>query len=236
MLDWGLNDKQAGQGEGNKRNYTKFEEGITKIRLLLDKGDKPHMRWAHWMPQFSRKVTCPGRGCPIDEMIKTQKANKITPTYGNAKSYGFNIWNYATGQHEIMEEGITMVEALQDFLAETLSDKDFIDEHGTGIAVKDLIIKVRKKKNSSGRFNWTMTLDSVSALGEKEAEALANKHDIAELTKPPTIEQVRSLLMVEATGQKEYIEEFNRIMGYAKQEKDTSADDGNDEGLGVVVE
>lgn len=232
MFNWGLEENNT-QGEGSKRNYTKFEEGITKIRLLMGEGEKPHMRWTHWLPQFSRKITCPGRGCPIDELIKSQKMAKVTPTYSSSKSYSFNIWNYSKDQHEIMEEGITMVEALLDFLVETFTDEDFVEEHGKGKNVSDIIIKVRKKKGSSGRYNWTFSLDSVVPMDDKVQKAFENPHDLVELTKAPTIEQVQQLLMVEAQTKEAYVKAYMEIMGYAKKEEVT---EGNDEGLGIEVE
>lgn len=232
MLEWGLNDKGNGASDAPKRNYTKFEEGITKIRLLLKDGEKPHMRWTHWLPQFTRKITCPGRDCPIDALIKSQKLAKVTPTYSSSKSYSFNIWNYSKEQHEIMEEGITMVEGLLDFLVETFSDKDFTDEYGTDKGVSDIVIKVRKKKGTSGRFNWTFNLDSVSPMSETVKNAFDNPHDVVELTKAPSIEQVQQLLMVEAPSKEAYVQAYNEIMGYAKKENE----DGNESELGIEVE
>ena len=224
MLNWNLNDNSGNGNGGAKKNFTKFPEGITKIRVLLGEGERPFMRWTHWLPQFERKITCPGFGCPIDELIKTAKANKQTPPYQSNRAFSINIWNYDTGRLEILEEGITMIEILQDALMEALEDNPVAH-------ITDFVLKVRKKKSAStGKNTWTITLDDVVPMNDEEKKAFDERTEFDEYFKAPTIEQVRDLLMVSATSKPEYQEHYNRIMGYAKQ-----ADEA-DEGLGVVIE
>ena len=228
MLNWNLNEGNTSSGGGNKINFTKFPEGVTKIRVLLADGEAPFMRWAHWMPQFSRKVTCPGN-CPIDELIKVAKANGQTPPYGNSRNFSVNIWNYDTGRAEVLEEGITMIEALKDGIEEAISEY-LEDNPGTKLQICDLVLKVRKKMGSTGKNTWRVTLDSVATMEENVWEAHNNRVDFAEYYKPPTHQQIRELLMVQASTKDEYLEQYNRIMGYGtKQEQE-------DEGLGVETE
>lgn len=202
---------------GKKNNFTKFPEGITRIRIL---DEVPFMRWTHWLPQFSRKITCPGFGCPIDELIKQAKANGDTPPYSSSRAFGLNIFNQDTNQREIMEEGVTMFEQLKNAIEDAIEDNP-------SKGINDFIFKVRKRMGGNGRATWTVSLDSVADFTEAEVTAKEERVELAELFKAPTIEQVQELLLVQATTRDEYVARYNEIMGYVKQE------DGN---LGIETE
>jgi len=208
LQGWDLN---AGVQKGKKNNFTKFPEGITRIRIL---DTVPFMRWTHWLPQFSRKITCPGFGCPIDELIKMHKANGTQSPYGSARAFSLNIYNHDTNQHEIMEEGVTMFEVLK------IAIEDAIEEN-PGTTIGSFIFKVRKRQGANGRATWTVTVDSVNEpLSEAELNALEERVDLAELFKAPTVDQVKELLAVQATSKDEYIEKYNEIMGYNQKQQD----------------
>jgi len=224
-LNWNLGDTGGNGGGGNKTNFTRFPEGITKIRVLLAEGEVPFMRWAHWMPQFQRKVTCPGN-CPIDELIRVAKANKQTPPYQNSRNFSLNIWNYDTNRLEILEEGITMIEALQDGIEEAIVE--YMEENPeSSVKVSNLVLKVRKKIGANNKATWRVTLDSVAEMEDEVMQAFINRVSLTDYFKAPTNEQIRELLAVSATTPDEYKAEYNRIMGYGTNQ---------DEGLGVEIE
>lgn len=205
LQGWDLN---AGSTGTKKNTFTKFPEGVTRIRIL---DNVPFMRWTHWMPQFSRKITCPGFGCPIDEMIKVAKATGEVAPYASTRAFSLNIYNQDTNQREILEEGVTMFEQLKNAIEDAVDDNP-------GKNITDFIFKVRKRNGSNGRATWTVSLDSVAPFTEAETTAQSEKADLAEMFKAPTIEQVYELLSVQATTKDEYIQRYNEIMGYTKQE------------------
>lgn len=212
---WDLN---AGSG-GSKNSFTKFPEGITRIRIL-DKA--PHIRWTHWLPQFSRKLTCPGFGCPIDEIIKTAKANKTKSPYNSVRQYSLNVFNQDTGQREILEEGITMFDELKVAIMDAITDN-------VGTSIGDYIYKVRKRVGTDGKAKWSVTSEYVPELSDDEKEALNNLVDFKEMHKPPTIEQVHELLAFQGSNKDEWTDGWMTIMGYKKAEEP-------DEALGVEIE
>lgn len=216
LQGWDLN---AGTSSGKKNNFTKFPEGITRIRIL---DEVPFMRWTHWLPQFSRKITCPGFGCPIDELINMHKKNGTQAPYNSTRAFSLNIYNHETNQHEIMEEGVTMFDTLKTAIEDAL-------EENPGTKIRDFIFKVRKRIGANNRATWTITVHSVNEpLSEAELKALEERVDLAELFKPPTIDQINELLAVQASSKDEYIEKYNEIMGYNKKQQD--------EGLGLETE
>lgn len=204
-------------GTTKKNTFTKFPEGITRIRIL---DQAPFMRWTHWLPQFQRKITCPGFGCPIDELIKKAKANDTPVPYASTRAFSLNIFNHDSGQREIMEEGVTMFEQLKNAIEDAINDNP-------GKGISDFIFKVRKRNGSNGRATWTVSVDSVTPLTEAELTAKSECVDLMELFKAPTIEQVYELIGVVANSKDEYVARYNEIMGYVKQE---------DSGLGIETE
>lgn len=227
MFNWGLNEG-TGKDSGNKVKYASFPEGITRIRLLLGEGERPYMRWTHWMPQFKRKLTCPGFGCPIDELIKNAKANKIDPPYNSSKTYAINIYNIDAEEGQILEEGITMVEGLQDAIGEWLEDGDI--SSNTNLA--ELIIKVRKKKNSSNKTSWSFTLEGIEPLDDKATKAFEDRIDFTEYFKPPTVEQVQQVLLIQESDIKEAQKKYNEIL-YGVKPKEEEKEEEN---LGTELE
>lgn len=223
MLEgWDLN---AGGGNGKKNAFTKFPEGITKIRIL---SSAPHMRWAHWMPQFSRKITCPGFGCPIDEIVKVHKQAKTTAPYNSTRDYSLVIYNHDTGQREIMQEGVTMFEVLKDAIVDAISDHNEANP-GQPANISSFVFKVRKKLSvATGKNTWTVSAEPYSELSDVEQNAKTDMPDLIALFAPPTVEQVKDLLQVQASNKDEAVESYNRIMGYAQQQ-----DENGD--LGIVT-
>lgn len=219
LAGWDLN---GSTGSGKKNNFTKFPEGITRIRIL---SDRPHMRWAHWMPQFQRKITCPGFGCPIDEIIKSAKANKTATPYNSTRDYSLVIYNLDKNQREIMQEGVTMFEVLKDAIEEATA------EH-PGSDISSFVFKIRKKMSSAtGKNTWTVTSEAPTPLSDEESTAKIDMPNFMQLFAPPTIDQVHELLNAPTQTKEIALENYNRIMGYTQQQEQQEDSD-----LGVVVE
>lgn len=102
FFGWDDVNNESG-GEKAKVEFASFDSGkATEIRVL-DK--EPFSRWAHWMASIKRSLTCPGKDCPICNIIKEQKANGETPKYASSKRHSILIWNYSTNRIEMFEGG-----------------------------------------------------------------------------------------------------------------------------------
>lgn len=96
-------DIEKGTKENSDRTpITKFEAGATTVRIL---DEEPYSFWNHWLQKQQTGVTCPGKGCPICNIIAQQKANKEKPMYSSTQRHAMRIWNYKTNQMEIMIQG-----------------------------------------------------------------------------------------------------------------------------------
>ena len=98
-------DDVLGNSGGEKKEktpYTSFPTGNTIIRVL---DNEPFSFWSHWLQKQQTSITCPGKGCPICNIIAQMKANNEKPMYTSSKRHAVRIWNYTTNQMEIMIQG-----------------------------------------------------------------------------------------------------------------------------------
>lgn len=188
-------DFDAGQ---DKVNFTKFGVGISRIRIL---SLAPKTRWTHWMGKFQRSVNCPGRGCPICEIRKQQKANKEKNTYDMGRKMSMNIWNYETNRLEVMEQGITFFEDLRDIMSD-------IKEGGNQLA--EAILKVRRRGTGKDDTTYRIDIDEITPMEDnlRDVEVL----DLDEYFKPHNPEQILQVLSVTAETQEDYVKRWNEIM------------------------
>ena len=180
-MSWNLQNESS--TSGGKAEFTKFPEGITKIRIV---DEQPHIRWAHWVQKISRSVNCPGKGCPICEIRRQQKANKEPYTYGMTRRYALNVLNRETGSVEIMEQGITFFEDLRDLLEELESE---------GKTFFDVDLKVKRRGTGKDGTTYRIDLDEECPLSEEDQKKIdEGKIDLNEFFKPHTVEQLTRLV------------------------------------------
>lgn len=184
-------------GQGKKTNFTKFPVGVTRIRVL---DEQPDVRWTHWLNQYRKSVNCPGRGCPIDEIRRQQKANGEAYTYNMSRRFAINIWNYETNQVEIMEQGITFMEDLRDVMTDLSED---------GKKLRDVILKVRRRGTAQDDTSYRIDVDEEVAIEANVANAETT--NLREYFKPHTPEQV--LALISYTGN-DFQGHWNEVMGY----------------------
>lgn len=208
MQTWDF-DKGNESKDSKKANFTKFPVGVTRIRIL---DDAPFVRWTHWMPQFKRSVNCPGRGCPICEIRKQQKANGEKHTYGMSRRFAINIYNYETQLQEIMEQGITFFEDLRDLM---------MDLREKGKDLKDAVLKVRRRGTDKDDTSYRVDIDVIEPMGTAEQDAMNSKIDLPDYFKPHTPEKILKLLQV----RENHIEAWNEIMSEGSDESDESQEE-----------
>lgn len=174
-------------GNGTKAEFTKFPAGITKIRIL---DDAPNVRWTHWLQQHKRSVNCPGKGCPICEVRRQQKANKEPYTYAMGRRFAMNIYNLETGKVEIMEQGIGFFEDLRDIRT---------DLESQGADLRNAILKVRRRGTGKDDTSYRIDIEEIKVLSADELKALTDQRiDLDEYFKPHTNEQVLRVISGEA--------------------------------------
>lgn len=191
-MSWDFDKKDESQ---KKNNYTKFPTGVTRIRVL---DAEPHVRWVHWMPQFSRSVNCPGKGCPIDEIRRQQKANGEQPSYSMSRRMAMNIYNYETQQVEIMEQGVGFFQDLRDIMTDLKEE---------GKELSDAVLKVRRRGTGKDDTSYRIDKDIVSPIEDDvKVKVASDRADLNEFFKPHTPDQILRLLQVTENHAEAWVE------------------------------
>ena len=165
---------------GARVDFVSFKEGVNTIIRVID--EEPFSRWAHWLPQYKRSLTCPGRGCPVCEVIQAAKANKEKARFNSGKRHAIRVINRnADNQVQILEQGKTFFGQLYDLHTEVG------DIRGYDIKVV--------RKGSDTDTAYTLIPLAAKELSEDDQKAIAESSiDFAEYFKAPTNEQLVKII------------------------------------------
>lgn len=169
-------------GSGNKVEFTRFPEGLVVVRLV---DTVPNMRWTHWINSARASVNCPGKGCPICNIRKQQKANK-EPQSPMGRRLSLQVINRNTGKLEILEQGITFFEDLKIVLQMAVEQDLQID---------GVDLNIRRKGLGKDDTSYRIDLGEKYPMTEEDLKLIEeNKIELNEYFKPNTPEQIVRIL------------------------------------------
>ena len=174
-----------------KTEYTKFPEGVTKIRVV---DAIPVTRWTHWINAQKRSVNCPGKGCPICEIRHQQKANKEPYTHAMGRRVSMQVLNRNTGKLEMMEQGVTFFQDLRDLMA-------ILDEKGKSLL--DVDISVRRRGTGKDGTSYRLDIDDEYPLSDIDKKLMEDMVVLEEFYVPHEPAKILRVL----NG-----EEFDKVM------------------------
>jgi hypothetical protein len=186
-FSWDVDTNTGGNGGGDKANFTKFPEGITKIRVI---DEAPYQRWTHFMRKHGRSINCPGKGCPICEIRRAEKQNKMPYSHAMAKRFALNVINRETNRVEIMEQGKTFIQDLVDLMGDLRED---------GKTLLDADIKVRRRGLGQDDTTYRLDIGDKYELSDIDKDLMESKRiKLDEYFKPHSPEQILRILNGEA--------------------------------------
>jgi hypothetical protein len=215
---WDLDAGNTGSGSSDKVEYTKFPEGITRLRLV---DDAPFQRWTHWMPKYQRSVTCPGgRECPICQIRKREKDNKITPqSYNVAKRFCMNVINRETGKLEIMEQGKMVFEDIRD-LMDDLKRKE--------LTLIEADLRFKRRGTTKDDTSYRVDIDEEYPLTDEDMKQLKFKVDFKEYLKPHTHDQILELVNFVGQSKDDYLNKWIEVNTDESKEEETKPETDED--------
>lgn len=169
---------KEGGGNFNKTDFTKLQNGITELRFL---DPEPFVRWAHWMPNCKRNISCIGAGCPICESIKQAKSIGTKAIYNSNRKFAMHVLNLTTGKVEILEQGKNFFAQLH-ALHEEMGD------------IRNYNIKIKTQNAGSTDVIYTLMPTAPKPLTEEEIELTKELKPFDEIFKKPTKEQIIDLM------------------------------------------
>lgn len=206
MSGWEFDKKSGSGSDTDKVKWTKLPEGITRIRLL---DDSPNIRWTHWVNKFQRSVNCPGKGCPICEIRKQEKANKLPNTYAVGQRFAINVWNYETKSVELLEQGKTFFTDLRDLIMDLQSE---------GIDATGAVFKVRRRGTGKDDTSYRIDIDNKSAMEDEVKAKLSQRTNLDDYFKPHTVDQIKEVVVAKPNGK----DDANKIWGTIMQGEETT--------------
>lgn len=180
-------DSKSSSSSGGKVNFTEFPEGVTRIRLL---DEAPFSRWTHWMNGVTktgkgRKINCPGIGCPICEIRKQQKANKMPYTYSVQQAMAINVINRETNRSEIMEQGKLFFNDLRELM---------IDQKERGKSILDSDLRIRRRGLGQQDTTYRIDIEEEFPLTEDDLKLAEGKINLEDYFKPHSPEDILRLI------------------------------------------
>lgn len=210
-----LTEAPSSGGSGDKLEFIKFPEGVTKVRIA---SPEKHQRWVHWMNQHKRSANCPGKNCPICALIKSAKDAGETPKYNSTSKQSILAINRTTGQVEIIDQGKTFMEDLVKTMKKAM-DGDEFDELPGGWTPDMYDIAVRREGTgrTDTRYSFKVIKQDAS---DKDNELMSSiePDTLEKYFKSHTPEQLKRVLAGE---------DWNEVM------KNTSDDDEEDEDINL---
>ena len=170
--------KDPSQNSTSKTEFTKLQNGITELRFL---DGEPFVRWAHWIAQAKRNVSCIGAECPVCDAIKASRQAGIKPQFTSNRKFAMHVLNLNTGNVEVLEQGKVFFTQLH-ALHEEIGD------------IRNYNIKVKTQNAGSTDVTYTLLPCQVTELNEEQKELCKELKPFEEVFKKPTKDQVIQLM------------------------------------------
>lgn len=169
---------KEGGGGGSKTDFTKLQNGVTELRFL---DAEPFARWAHWMNNCKRNISCIGMECPICDAIKTAKSAGTKTPYSSNRKFAMHVYNFQTGKVEIIEQGKNFFTQLH-ALHEEMGD------------IRTYNVKVKTQNAGSTDVIHTIMPCPPSELPDDVKELCKELRPFEDIFKKPTREQIIDLM------------------------------------------
>ena len=170
--------KDPSQGNSNKTEFTKLQNGVTELRFL---DAEPFVRWAHWIAQAKRNISCIGAECPVCDSIKAARQSGLKPHYSSNRKFAMHVLNLTTGNVEVLEQGKTFFTQLH-ALHEEIGD------------IRNYNIKVKTQNAGSTDVTYTLLPCQPTELSDEQKELCKDLKPFDDIFKKPTKDQVLQLM------------------------------------------
>ena len=170
--------RDPSQNNTSKTEFTKLQNGLTELRFL---DAEPFVRWAHWIPQAKRNISCIGAECPVCEAIKAARQAGMKPQFTSNRKFAMHVLNLTTGNIEMLEQGKVF----------------FTQLHALHVEIGDIRnynVKVKTQNAGSTDVTYTLLPCQPTELDDTQKELCKDLKPFEEVFKKPTKEQVIQLM------------------------------------------
>jgi len=189
-ISWDAVGNESNNGGTKEKKYLKLGQGTTKIRII---DAAPAVRWTHWVQEANNgrgsSVNCPGSnaGCMIcaDIAAKRDLPKGQKSKYSSRKMHCMNVYNFETGQVELLDEGVKIFNSIKMLMVE-MGD------------VRNYNIKIMKQGQGLGNVTYQVIPDFPPAPLPADIQAIVNNPDnlmdVSQHSKENEPEQIAQLM------------------------------------------
>ncbi len=170
--------RDPSQNNSGKTEFTKLQNGVTELRFL---DAEPFVRWAHWIAQAKRNISCIGAECPVCEAVKASRQAGMKPQYTSNRKFAMHVLNLTTGNVEVLEQGKVFFTQLH-ALHEEIGD------------IRNYNIKVKTQNAGSTDVTYTLLPCAPTELDDRQKELCKELKPFEEIFKKPTKDQIIQLM------------------------------------------
>lgn len=160
----------AGESAGRENIYVAIESGKPKrVHALLATGEEPRSFWSHFIESAKQSVRCPGKNvCPAcKEGISARMVHAM------------NVYDYTEKSVRILDRGNQVYQSIKLFYESNSNNLDNID----------IVIKSTGKGRNTNYVVASLPVDK----NAPDFESL-ERHDLDEICKPNTPQEIKDLL------------------------------------------
>lgn len=167
-LDWG--NVSAGGGNRENAKFMKLQPGDNRVRVV----GKPVMVDIHWekgLDGSTKKVVCPGAGCPVCKAGHTPQSR-----------YQVLVIDKADNEVKVLEGGPRVFGAIRDYAM----DPDYGDP-------RNYDLKIKKEGTGRETKYTVMASPKQVPLTAQETEMVNGATSLLDLNKPKTIDEILTM-------------------------------------------
>lgn len=178
---WANVGAKDGQGDGKEVKYVKFPEGISIIRLL---DEAPMSAWQHWIGKAQGGkgcgVLCIGKECPICEIIKKEKADKVkVRTYTAKMTHSINVLVKKLGTQDINE--VMVLEQGNGLFGQIKDQMTMLQTMGMSTDLRNVDLIVNRTGSGFNDTKYSVMVNVATAKPLTEDEKKLEKYVLAEI-------------------------------------------------------
>lgn len=183
-----------GVSEKKEVKYVKFPVGTSVIRLL---DVAPYSRFTHWISKANNGkgvgIDCIGNNCPICEVIKTEKKEKLqTKTYTSKMTHSINVLVKKLGGQDVNE--VMVLEQGNGLFGQIKDQMTLLAQMGMSPDLRNVDIVINRTGTGFSDTKYSVMVNQMSMKPLTEEEKALEKYDLNKIK--PTLNEAQVIMLM----------------------------------------
>lgn len=191
-MSWDMVGNEKKSNKGDEVKYLKFEEGTTIIRLL---DEAPESYFSHWIARAQGGkgigIACCGKGCPICEEMRKEKAQKVDYTsrkWARPIKHMINVLVKKSNGKDINE--VMVLEQGNGLFGQIKEQMTLLSTMGMSTNLMDYDIIINRTGTGFGDTKYSVMVNPMGMKPLTDEEKALKKYDLTAIKPAYTPEQI----------------------------------------------